>query len=185
MAAGRLRVAAALLRVAFRLLAGSFPLASGVFLATRWRTPPLFHFLDWFSSFSAVSSQSASSQSATSQNTPDMLADAAACARTGPARSPTCCGGRCWRGLHPRRPASQAETSAGTGPDTDAGHGPGARPGARPALPAENCLAREFGVSRNTVRQALDLLRAEGLVERVPGSAPWSWPGSTRTAWTG
>ncbi|KRF14060.1 GntR family transcriptional regulator [Nocardioides sp. Soil797] len=36
-------------------------------------------------------------------------------------------------------------------------------------LPAEAGLAREFGVSRNTVRHALDLLREEGLVERVPG----------------
>jgi GntR family transcriptional regulator len=36
-------------------------------------------------------------------------------------------------------------------------------------LPAESCLATEFGVSRNAVRDALDLLRAEGLVERVPG----------------
>lgn len=36
-------------------------------------------------------------------------------------------------------------------------------------LPAESCLAQEFGVSRNAVRDALDLLRAEGLVERVPG----------------
>jgi GntR family transcriptional regulator len=37
------------------------------------------------------------------------------------------------------------------------------------ALPAEMDLAREFGVSRNAVRNALDLLRADGLVERVPG----------------
>ncbi|MFF4191084.1 GntR family transcriptional regulator [Nonomuraea sp. NPDC001831] len=36
-------------------------------------------------------------------------------------------------------------------------------------LPLEAALAREFGASRNTVRQALDLLRAEGLVERCPG----------------
>ena len=36
-------------------------------------------------------------------------------------------------------------------------------------LPSETSLADEFGVSRNTVREALDLLREEGLVERVPG----------------
>jgi hypothetical protein len=30
-------------------------------------------------------------------------------------------------------------------------------------------LAAEFGVSRNAVRGALDLIRCEGLVERVPG----------------
>jgi GntR family transcriptional regulator len=37
------------------------------------------------------------------------------------------------------------------------------------SLPAETTLAAEFGASRNAVRDALDLLRAEGLVERVPG----------------
>lgn len=37
------------------------------------------------------------------------------------------------------------------------------------ALPSETDLADDFGVSRNTVRQALDLLRDEGLVERIPG----------------
>jgi GntR family transcriptional regulator len=36
-------------------------------------------------------------------------------------------------------------------------------------LPAEPRLAADFGVSRNAVRAALDLLRAEGLVDRVPG----------------
>jgi GntR family transcriptional regulator len=36
-------------------------------------------------------------------------------------------------------------------------------------LPPEHALAAEFGVSRNAVRHALDLLRADGLVERVPG----------------
>ncbi len=63
----------------------------------------------------------------------------------------------------------EAPGNAGTGPDAGPGNGPGTGPGARAALPAENCLAREFGVSRNAVRDALDLLRAEGLVERVPG----------------
>ena len=36
-------------------------------------------------------------------------------------------------------------------------------------LPHEDALGAEYGVSRNTVRQALDLLRAEHLVQRVPG----------------
>lgn len=36
-------------------------------------------------------------------------------------------------------------------------------------LPHESTLATEYGASRNTVREALDLLRAEGLVERQPG----------------
>ncbi len=37
------------------------------------------------------------------------------------------------------------------------------------ALPHESTLATDYRASRNTVRQALDLLRAEGLVERLPG----------------
>ncbi|MGX1881638.1 GntR family transcriptional regulator [Streptomyces sp. NPDC055287] len=36
-------------------------------------------------------------------------------------------------------------------------------------LPLEGRIGADFRVSRNTVRQALDLLRAEGLVERQPG----------------
>ncbi|MFF4696099.1 GntR family transcriptional regulator [Streptomyces chattanoogensis] len=36
-------------------------------------------------------------------------------------------------------------------------------------LPHEDMIAAEYGASRNTVRQALDLLRAEQLVERQPG----------------
>lgn len=36
-------------------------------------------------------------------------------------------------------------------------------------LPPESDLAREFGASRNAIREALDLLRAEGLIERCPG----------------
>lgn len=39
----------------------------------------------------------------------------------------------------------------------------------RGPLPPEAALAREFGASRNTVREALRLLREEGLVERCPG----------------
>lgn len=37
------------------------------------------------------------------------------------------------------------------------------------ALPCESDLAGDFGVSRNTVREALELLRREGLVDRIPG----------------
>ncbi|HET6381657.1 MAG TPA: GntR family transcriptional regulator [candidate division Zixibacteria bacterium] len=40
-------------------------------------------------------------------------------------------------------------------------------PGAR--LPAENELAASFGVSRGTLREALRSLRADGVVESVPG----------------
>lgn len=36
-------------------------------------------------------------------------------------------------------------------------------------LPSEGRLATEFGVSRNTVRESLELLRREGLIERVSG----------------
>ncbi|MFF7202105.1 MULTISPECIES: GntR family transcriptional regulator [unclassified Streptomyces] len=37
------------------------------------------------------------------------------------------------------------------------------------ALPLEGTIGEEYRVSRNTVRQALDLLRTEGLIERQPG----------------
>lgn len=36
-------------------------------------------------------------------------------------------------------------------------------------LPHEDAIGADYGVSRNTVRQALELLRAEQLVERLPG----------------
>lgn len=41
---------------------------------------------------------------------------------------------------------------------------------ARPALPSETDLATEFGVSRNAIREALELLRGEGLITRVQGA---------------
>jgi GntR family transcriptional regulator len=41
--------------------------------------------------------------------------------------------------------------------------------GAAP-LPSETELAAEFGASRNVVRDVLTLLRAEGLVDRIPGA---------------
>jgi GntR family transcriptional regulator len=41
--------------------------------------------------------------------------------------------------------------------------------GASPPLPPERNLAAELGVSRNAIREALDLLRAEGLITRVQG----------------
>ncbi|MFC5109928.1 GntR family transcriptional regulator [Kibdelosporangium philippinense] len=37
------------------------------------------------------------------------------------------------------------------------------------ALPDERSLGEEFNASRNTIRDALDLLRADGLIERQPG----------------
>jgi GntR family transcriptional regulator len=37
-------------------------------------------------------------------------------------------------------------------------------------LPGEASLAREFGASRNAIRDALDILRAEGLIARVQGT---------------
>ncbi|EOM76717.1 GntR family transcriptional regulator [Rhodococcus rhodnii] len=40
----------------------------------------------------------------------------------------------------------------------------------RPMLPPENTLASDLGVSRNAIREALDLLRAEGLITRVQGA---------------
>ena len=40
----------------------------------------------------------------------------------------------------------------------------------RPALPPESVLAEQMGVSRNAIREALDLLRAEGLITRVQGA---------------
>jgi GntR family transcriptional regulator len=41
---------------------------------------------------------------------------------------------------------------------------------ARPALPSETELAAEFGVSRNAIREALELLRGEGMITRVQGA---------------
>ena len=39
-------------------------------------------------------------------------------------------------------------------------------------LPGENEMAQEYGMSRQTVRQALSLLEQEDLIERRQGSAP-------------
>ncbi|HEX6405412.1 MAG TPA: GntR family transcriptional regulator [Pseudonocardiaceae bacterium] len=36
-------------------------------------------------------------------------------------------------------------------------------------LPDERALAAEFAVTRNAIREALDVLRGEGLIERTPG----------------
>ncbi|MFG2459429.1 GntR family transcriptional regulator [Streptomyces sp. NPDC048523] len=38
------------------------------------------------------------------------------------------------------------------------------------ALPSEAALMREHGLARNTIRRALKVLEAEGLVESVPGT---------------
>jgi GntR family transcriptional regulator len=38
------------------------------------------------------------------------------------------------------------------------------------ALPYERDLSQKLGVTRNVVRDALDLLRREGLIERIPGA---------------
>jgi GntR family transcriptional regulator len=50
----------------------------------------------------------------------------------------------------------------------------GAEPGS-PA-PSERELVQHFGVARMTVRQALDALVSEGLLERVPGRGPFVPP---------
>lgn len=47
------------------------------------------------------------------------------------------------------------------------------------SMPGENALAQEFGVSRLTMRRALDALQAEGLVERVQGRGTFATPRST------
>lgn len=38
-----------------------------------------------------------------------------------------------------------------------------------PRLPSEMALAERFGVSHTTIQRALAILKAEGLVESVPG----------------
>jgi GntR family transcriptional regulator len=47
-------------------------------------------------------------------------------------------------------------------------------------LPSEEGLIRSFEVSRNTIRDALELLRHEGLLERVTGAGTFSIGGATR-----
>ncbi len=49
------------------------------------------------------------------------------------------------------------------------------------ALPGEAELATEFDVSRNTVRDALALLKDEGLIERAPKVGTHSSPPSSRS----
>jgi len=44
-------------------------------------------------------------------------------------------------------------------------------------LPSEQDLASRFGATRNVVRDALDLLRKEGLVRRVPGAGTFACGG--------
>jgi DNA-binding GntR family transcriptional regulator len=62
------------------------------------------------------------------------------------------------------------------------------RLGAGDTLPSESALREEFGVSRTTIRRALDLLRAEGLVVREPGVGSrvvdlvMLWPGDRLTS---
>ena len=58
----------------------------------------------------------------------------------------------------------------------------GAEPGS-PA-PSERELVQHFGVARMTVRQALDALVSEGLLERIPGAGP-SWPAPRSTSRSG
>lgn len=43
-------------------------------------------------------------------------------------------------------------------------------------MPAETELAKEFGVSRITIRRALDEIRAEGLITRAPGRGTFVTP---------
>jgi GntR family transcriptional regulator len=55
------------------------------------------------------------------------------------------------------------------------------RGGERRRLPSEHALARQFNVSRMTVRQALDALRQEGLLSRHVGRGTFTTPiGSDR-----
>ncbi len=62
------------------------------------------------------------------------------------------------------------------------------RLGAGDTLPSESHLREEFGVSRTTIRRALDLLRAEGLIVREPGLGSrvvdlvMLWPGDRLTS---
>jgi GntR family transcriptional regulator len=100
----------------------------------------LFHFSDCFSSFLDVSRAESASTASHPSGDADILADRRRL-RSDRARQVADV---------LRRQVLQGSFTAGS-------------------LPAEASLAGEFGVSRNAVRDALDLLRDEGLVERVPG----------------
>lgn len=50
------------------------------------------------------------------------------------------------------------------------------------ALPGENALAGQYGVSRLTIRRSLDLLQQEGLVERRQGAGTFPCPPSAPSA---
>jgi len=52
-----------------------------------------------------------------------------------------------------------------------------ARVGPNARLPGESALARQFGVSRETIREALGLLRAEGRIYSVSGKGTFPTPG--------
>jgi GntR family transcriptional regulator len=56
--------------------------------------------------------------------------------------------------------------------------------GDRGLLPGEQRLAEMHGVSRVTIRRAMDALEAEGWVESVgPAAAPARWAGRARRRW--
>jgi DNA-binding GntR family transcriptional regulator len=57
----------------------------------------------------------------------------------------------------------------GPGPPGRRRHPPADPPGAYTVLPDERSLGQQFDASRNTIRDALDLLRADGLIERQQG----------------
>jgi len=52
-------------------------------------------------------------------------------------------------------------------------------------IPAERELAAEFGVSRMTLRQAIQTLVDEGVLERRVGQEPLSPAGRSKIRWLG